>query len=148
MEIKLAKQSNISSLAQLDREANLTPWTREEYQESFNSPNQFIYIATHSNKIIGCLVYNIVLDEAEILQFWIIKDLQNKGYGTQFLNNFLLKIIHLYKVEKVFLEVRDSNKVALRLYQSLGFNQVGVRNNYYQVDGWQFDAIIMLKHLK
>ena len=45
--------------------------------------------------------------------------------------------------EKVFLEVRSRNRAARACYESLGFSEIGVRNNYYGDD----DAVIMEKDL-
>ena len=146
MQTRLAKKSELSTLAQLDREVNLTAWSYQEYQECLNNKNQHIYLGIDSGKIIGCIVYNMVLDEAEILQLWIAKTHQNKGCGKQLLTQ-LFQVLG-YQVERVFLEVRENNAIAIKLYHGLKFIEVGKRAGYYKVDGWQFDALIMLKHLK
>ena len=58
-------------------------------------------------------------------------------------------ITHLKKrcadadIVSIFLEVRSSNKKAIRLYEKNGFNELGIRNNYYKNNaGWE-DAILM-----
>ena len=43
----------------------------------------------------------------------------------------------------IFLEVRRSNLSAIRLYEKNGFNEIGVRNNYYQIRDGQEDGILM-----
>ena len=43
----------------------------------------------------------------------------------------------------IFLEVRRSHSSAIRLYEKNGFNEIGVRNNYYQLRDGQEDAILM-----
>jgi ribosomal-protein-alanine N-acetyltransferase len=48
---------------------------------------------------------------------------------------------------QIFLEVRQSNLVAQRLYESNGFNRLGVRHGYYPDRGGREDAIIYAKHL-
>jgi len=55
----------------------------------------------------------------------------------------LLDEAEILGVETVFLEVRESNPVAIRLYEGLGFNQVGTRRDYYPAEGGREDAIIM-----
>ena len=42
---------------------------------------------------------------------------------------------------ELFLEVRADNPNAQALYESLGFEQLAIRPNYYQPDG--VDAIVM-----
>ena len=46
-------------------------------------------------------------------------------------------------ITNIFLEVRRSNSLAIRLYEYNGFNEVGVRNNYYQNRDGKEDAILM-----
>ncbi|MBP9742260.1 MAG: ribosomal protein S18-alanine N-acetyltransferase [Burkholderiales bacterium] len=146
MQIRLANISDIPSLVQLDQESNLTPWSREDYLNSLNNLRQVISILTNHGKIVACVVYSKVLDEAEILQFWVKKVNKRQGLG-EYLLKYLLHELHKKCVVKVFLEVREGNDAAINLYTKLGFNKVGQRKNYYRVDNWQFDAVIMLKAL-
>jgi ribosomal-protein-alanine N-acetyltransferase len=46
-------------------------------------------------------------------------------------------------MSEAFLEVRPSNTSAIRLYQSVGFEQVGVRRGYYQAVGGREDAAVL-----
>jgi ribosomal-protein-alanine N-acetyltransferase len=64
------------------------------------------------------------------------------GYGRRLLNTLLLKASDA-QADKVFLEVRPSNEIALRLYRSAGFEQVGIRPAYYQAEHGREDAVIL-----
>ena len=147
MQTRLAKESDITVLVQLDKEVNLTAWSKQEYLESLKNKSQAIYLSVANGKIIACVVYSKVFEEAEILQFWVSKDAQGKGEGKKLLGQLLCELSYKYRVERVFLEVRDGNAAAIKVYQNLGFSEVARRTGYYKVDGWQFDAIIMLKQL-
>jgi ribosomal-protein-alanine N-acetyltransferase len=46
-------------------------------------------------------------------------------------------------VNEAFLEVRPSNLAAIRLYQRLGFEQIGIRRGYYQAPDGREDAIVL-----
>jgi len=50
--------------------------------------------------------------------------------------------------DKIFLEVRPSNQVALRLYASVGFEQIGIRPAYYQAENGREDAVILAAALQ
>ena len=97
------------------------------------------------DKIIACLVYCLILDEVEILQFWVVKEHYHKGYGTYFVSHILQKIRQQHYINRVVLEVRHGNIAAINLYTKLDFMIVGKRVNYYKVDNWHFDALIMVK---
>ena len=146
MKIRVAQQRDIDEIAMLDREVNLTYWTKQEYLDCLNNKLQDIYVLeSQNNEIVGAVVLSVVYDEAEILQFWIKRTCHNLGYGKILLRRILEILQFVRFVKRVFLEVRDGNTVAINLYQSCGFKVVGKRVNYYTVDNWQFDAIIMQK---
>jgi ribosomal-protein-alanine N-acetyltransferase len=67
---------------------------------------------------------------------------QRIGYGRRLLNALLLRAEEC-EVNKVFLEVRPSNKPALNLYYSTGFTQIGIRPAYYQSDYGREDAVVL-----
>ena len=145
-EIRLAKERELLLLSKLDSSASLTPWSSESYVSSFANPRHKIYVLVEAKQIIGAAILGFALDEAEILQLWVKKELQQRGFGQI----LLLQIIDIYKnprIVDIFLEVRSDNTNALKLYEKLGFSHVGIRKNYYKVDGWTFDAITMQKKL-
>ena len=45
-------------------------------------------------------------------------------------------------MQDVFLEVRPSNTVAIQLYESMGFERIGLRKGYYQAVGGREDALV------
>ena len=51
-------------------------------------------------------------------------------------------------VAEAFLEVRPSNLAAIRLYQRLGFEQIGIRRGYYQAPDGREDAIVLKRELR
>jgi len=65
-----------------------------------------------------------------------------RGLGRKMLM-FLLDRARSAGMKETFLEVRPSNLVAGRLYQSVGFEQVGLRRGYYQAAGGREDAVVL-----
>ena len=80
--------------------------------------------------------------EAHILNLCVRETMRGRGIGRTLLRQ-LLDLAVEAGVEDVFLEVRPSNLAAIRLYQSLGFVQVGVRKGYYQAAGGREDATVL-----
>lgn len=93
-------------------------------------------------QLIGYGILSAGGGEAHILNIAIDPRFQGQGLGRSFLQ-FLLETARHHGADTVFLEVRPSNRSALYLYESLGFNQVGLRRDYYPSDKGREDAIIM-----
>jgi len=68
--------------------------------------------------------------EGEILNLAVKPKFRRRGQG-QALVNIVLESFHRDGVIQVFLEVRESNHVAISFYERLGFRDVGRRGNYY-----------------
>ncbi len=95
-----------------------------------------------AGEIIGYAIMSVAVGEAHILNVAVAEEQQGQGHGRSFMR-FLMETARHHKAETVFLEVRPSNRAAVHLYDTLGFNQVGVRHNYYPAYGGKEDAIIM-----
>ena len=78
--------------------------------------------------------------QADIQTIAVVESARGRGLGRT-LMNALLSEARTRGAEQVFLEVRADNPAAQHLYDSLGFEPIDVRRNYYQPDG--VDAIIM-----
>lgn len=93
-------------------------------------------------ELVGYGVLSAAAGEAHILNVAVHPAFQGKGLGRQMML-FLLDAAHEHGADTVFLEVRPSNRNALHLYDNMGFNQVGLRRDYYPAKVGREDAIIM-----
>lgn len=84
--------------------------------------------------------------EAHILNLCVRAELRGQGLGRYLLLSLLADAKAL-EVDTVLLEVRQSNKAAISLYESIGFNELGIRNGYYPTNKGREDAIIFAKQL-
>ena len=92
--------------------------------------------------MVGFAVVQFVLDEASLLNIAVDPQLQKQGIGRILLD----EVIHRAMVKQattVFLEVRASNRRAITLYQMAGFNEMGLRKNYYPTSHGKEDAVMM-----
>ncbi len=94
-------------------------------------------------KAVGFISYSLPIDIADIEGLVVISSERNKGYGKMLLE-YALDELKAKKVQKVLLEVRESNIPAINLYKSCGFNEISVRKKYYS-DGE--NAIVMIKEI-
>ncbi len=96
--------------------------------------------------IYGYGVLSSGAGEAHILNLCVAPEYQGMGHGRRIMRR-LLDLARWLGAERVFLEVRPSNPVALRLYESGGFNEVGRRPRYYPAKNGREDAIVMALEL-
>lgn len=98
-----------------------------------------IYLCCKVNsEIVGFAGISIVLDTAELNNIVIKKIQRGNGYSTVLLKE-LINIATQKKCKFFNLEVASNNKIAINLYKKFGFEQVGIRPNYYNKD----DALLL-----
>lgn len=147
-------QSEQLSLAvELDKLCLGGLWSLKGYEKELASPNsQFLvlrHFSTDTNlkqSLIALGCFWSILEEAHITLLAVHPDYQGRGIGQLLLIN-LLKKAWLRGLERATLEVRETNQVALSLYQKFGFQIAGKRQGYYQKTNE--DALILwLNHLQ
>jgi [ribosomal protein S18]-alanine N-acetyltransferase len=100
-----------------------------------------------AGQIIGYGVMSLGAGEAHILNVCVRDEFRTVGFGRRLLEH-LLERAAAAGVSEAFLEVRPSNLAAIRLYQRLGFEQIGVRRGYYQAPDGREDAIVLKLQLR
>lgn len=94
--------------------------------------------------LVGYGVMQVAADEAHILNLCIDKDFNRRGYARALLEK-LLGMAERAGAHMAFLEARPSTPRAITLYERAGFNEVGVRRNYYESADGREDAIVMAR---
>ena len=85
--------------------------------------NSFIYVYLIDDKVCGYLMILDSIDVYEILAIATIEKYRNKGIAQELLDKI--------KTKDIFLEVRESNKVAINFYKKNNFKEISIRKNYY-----------------
>ena len=96
--------------------------------------------------LIGYGIISSGAGESHLLNVCIREEFRARGMGRRLLRELLDMAAHA-GARITFLEVRPANLGAIRLYESMGFHQIGVRRGYYQAEGGREDAIVMRKVL-
>ena len=117
------------------------PWTLGNFKDSLNS-GYSCWMYEYENTLVGYGVLMLGAGEAHLLNLGIAKDWQRQGMGRKLLQH-LIKVSREYQADMMFLEVRPSNKAAIRLYEDVGFNEMGIRKNYYPAHNGREDGILM-----
>jgi ribosomal-protein-alanine N-acetyltransferase len=92
--------------------------------------------------IIAYGVISVAMGECHILNLCVKPEYQNNGWGQSMLQH-LLEIACAHGAKIAFLEVRPSNEHAYNLYTNAGFNEVGMRRDYYPAEFGREDAKIL-----
>ena len=132
--------NDVDAVYAIETAAFARPWTREDFikEMTVNTCARYL-VAERDGKIIGYAGAWIVLDEAHITNVAVAESFRGQGIG-KLLTAGLLQYASNLGVVYATLEVRRSNEKAQKLYQSLGFEYVGVRKRYYEDNGE--DALI------
>jgi len=104
-------------------------WSREQYQ-SILSPSRFALVV-EENQILGFLVAHVIGPEWELENIVIANSARRRGLGLQLLQS-LIRTAGSRAASFIFLEVRESNLPARRLYEKHGFQASGMRPSYYR----------------
>ena len=103
-------------------------WNYNILKDELESENSIYIVAKSNNEIIGFAGIKILLDEADIVTK---KCYRNQGIGTLLLKN-LISTSKNSNLHSLSLEVNEENKIAIHLYENLGFKNIGIRKNYYK----------------
>ncbi|MDE2091521.1 MAG: ribosomal protein S18-alanine N-acetyltransferase [Gammaproteobacteria bacterium] len=90
----------------------------------------------------GYGILSLVVGEAHLLNICVAPEWQRQGYGRLLLEHFI-EVARERGAYQMLLEVRPSNKAAVRLYRARGFEETGLRKNYYPGEHGREDALIL-----
>jgi len=111
------------------------PWLEPDYQRLADSRRGLILVAELETvappKVVGFAAFHRIIDEAELLNLAVDPDHQHRGVGRALLAEARQRLLEA-GTKRIYLEVRLSNKPALRLYYSVGFSLHSLRKDYYR----------------
>jgi ribosomal-protein-alanine N-acetyltransferase len=129
----------------LEKSVYQFPWTERIFKDCIRVGYD-CWLAILDNRIVAHAVVSIAAGESHILNLSVTEKHQGKGIGKQFIR-FLLDIARNKRAEIMMLEVRPSNIQAINCYNSVGFNEIGCRKDYYPAPNGKEDALLFAKHI-
>ena len=133
--------ADLDAVLRVEQRSYQFPWTRGVFSDCLRAGHE-CRIACLNGEIVGHAVLSAAAGEAHLLNVCITRDRQGQGLGRLFLHHIIHRA-HLLGAQVLFLEVRPSNRVALALYDTLGFAQIGVRKDYYPGEPAREDAWVL-----
>jgi ribosomal-protein-alanine N-acetyltransferase len=117
------------------------PWSEPVFADCLTD-NYQAYSLTQDNTVMGLYVALFVLDEATLMDIGVEKAYRGLGLSKVLLSHFLTQC-NAKDMLCVWLEVRASNRAAIGLYETFGFEKIERRKGYYEVQGGREDALMM-----
>lgn len=142
--IRFMSEEDLSWVTEVENRCFPDPWLTEAFEAEINQ-NDFSkpIVALLGDIRVGYAVPRYIADELEITNFAVDPDFRRMNVGSMMLGK-ILSDGEKRDVKYGYLEVRVGNLAAIKLYKKFGFNEVGLRKNYYS--GINTDAIIMMKN--
>jgi ribosomal-protein-alanine N-acetyltransferase len=143
--IRSAIAADLPTIAEIEFQSFSNPWQPDTFRSLLERERVKVLVAEELEKeVVGYAVLWWVLDQGELANLAVRTDHQGRGIGSVLLDQ-AIEHAKSKGVESLFLEVRQSNESAYRLYANQGFNQISIRRGYYQNP--REDALILVKHL-
>ena len=128
--IKQINEKDIDLCYELDLNT-ISLWSKKQWANELKKEGTEIFGIFITNLVIGICVFQVILDEAQINYFVINPKFREKGFGS-YLMSYLIKKCEKLNLNKLLLEVSQSNCTAEKFYSRFNFSTVGIRKNYYK----------------
>ena len=138
--------NHLDSVLEIERESNPYPWTARNFTDCIEK-GYYSMVLEDNERLVGFAIMAISSEESHLLNIGVNKDFRGSGFGEQILKKMIIAA-EVMGSKKIILEVRVSNKIAYRLYEKLGFHEIGEREKYYRLPEGREDAYVMSKTLK
>ncbi len=125
------KTEDLPLVGQIDQVSFSDPWPNNAFATELANPNARCWVMEWFGEVAGFIVVWLVLDEAHLATIAIRQDLRGRGLSRQ-LAKSALQSAYREGARVSYLEVRESNLIAIHLYQQLGYQTVGLRKGYYK----------------
>jgi [ribosomal protein S18]-alanine N-acetyltransferase len=141
IELRSMAEADLPAVMAIENAIYAFPWTQGNFLDSLAACCS-CWIYARNGEVIGYAVVMLAADEAHLLNLSIAAACQKQGYGSVLLRR-LCDVTRAQGARQIFLEVRPSNVAGLRLYERHGFQQVGLRREYYPAPAGREDALIL-----
>jgi ribosomal-protein-alanine N-acetyltransferase len=140
--IRSATPADIPAMLQIEQSANSHPWSEGTFHTCFSERYFNAVLMDDNDAILGFYIGEKVAVEASLFNIGVAPKAQGQGYGQQLMQHFIAQAQDLEALD-CWLEVRQSNANAIKLYEKCGFIQTGLRPSYYPTATGREDAILM-----
>lgn len=134
-------EADLAQISEIEPRIYTHPWTRGNFLDSLKT-GYSCRVVECGGELAGYGVLMIGVREAHLLNLSIAPEWQGRGLGRALLAHFITRA-RRDEALQMFLEVRPSNRSAIKLYAGTGFREIAVRRGYYPAGNGREDAILM-----
>ena len=143
--MRAMRLEDLESVVTIETAAYEFPWTLGIFRDCLRAGYE-CWVLEQSGEIIGYGILSVAAGEAHLLNACVAPTQQGHGHGRHLVKR-MIELARWHRVQRIFLEVRPSNRAAVALYPTLGFNEIAMRPNYYPAKNGREDAIVMAMEL-
>jgi ribosomal-protein-alanine N-acetyltransferase len=136
---------DVERVMRVEHEVYEFPWTEKIFSDCIRV-GYYCWLALQRQNIVGHAVISVSAGESHMLNLSIAREYQRRGFGKEFIE-FLIQQAQAKQAQTMLLEVRPSNTAAINCYNSAGFNEIGLRKDYYPAPEGREDALLFARHI-
>ena len=137
--------ADLGDIMEIEPRAYEYPWSEGIFRDCLRV-GYCCWCCEENGELLGYGVMSVAAGESHILNLTVRPESQRQGIGGKLLMHFQ-QLARQHGADTLMLEVRPSNRKAIRLYEKLGFNEIGVRRNYYPAENGREDALLLALEL-
>ncbi|WP_394888077.1 ribosomal protein S18-alanine N-acetyltransferase [Clostridium butyricum] len=129
--VSIMDENDIDDVLEISNLSFSSPWSRLSYEQELNNSLAKYFVAKIDNKVVGFIGTWIIVDESHITNVAVHPNYRKLGIGSKLIES-MLSYCNKKNCTAYTLEVRESNKAAISVYEKHGFIIDGIRKEYYQ----------------
>lgn len=137
--IENMKAQHINEVENIEKICFAHAWTRADLEAQLTLDTSHFVVATVDEKVVGYMGLQVFCGEGYVTNIAVLPEYRRQGIAKMLIEKQLQN-----EMSFITLEVRESNLPAIKLYESCGFENVGIRPKFYSNP--TENAIIMTKY--
>lgn len=138
--IRQMQEWDIAEVAAIERKIFSSPWSEKSFRDALQSEDNIYLVAVEAGTIVGYCGIWTSYETGDLCNIAVTPDYRRCHIGEKLLKE-AIRLAKERQVQSLLLEVRESNSGAVALYKKTGFQNIGIRKEYYRSP--KEDALLM-----
>ncbi len=144
-QIRPMQPGDVSAVLSIERRSYHFPWSETIFRDCMRA-GYFCRVLEREGIVRGYGIMSVGAGESHMLNLCVDPGYRREGHARKLLG-LLIQQARVAGAESMYLEVRPSNIAAINLYNSIGFNEIHVRPDYYPAESGREDALVLGRDL-